>query len=66
MESQGGVRSTRWRVEAAIAVLFAVVMLVVGGGAAWVMSTSGSPFTRMPPRCRRRRPPRAPTGMRAP
>jgi serine beta-lactamase-like protein LACTB, mitochondrial len=31
-------RSTRWRVEAALAVLFAVVMLVVGGGAVWVMS----------------------------
>src|SRR5437879_6178456 len=31
-------RSTRWRAEAALAVLFAVVMLVVGGGAIWVMS----------------------------
>jgi serine beta-lactamase-like protein LACTB len=30
--------STRWRAEAALAVLFAVVMLVVGGGAIWVMS----------------------------
>jgi serine beta-lactamase-like protein LACTB, mitochondrial len=32
------VRSTRWRAEAALAVLFAVVILVVGGGAVWVMS----------------------------
>jgi serine beta-lactamase-like protein LACTB, mitochondrial len=32
------VRSTRWRAEAALAALFAVVMLVVGGGAVWVMS----------------------------
>jgi len=32
------VRSTRWRAEAALALLFAVVMLVVGGGAVWVMS----------------------------
>jgi hypothetical protein len=32
------VRSTRWRAEAALAVLFSVVMLVVGGGAIWVMS----------------------------
>ena len=44
MESPGGVRSTRWRIEAALAVLFAVVMLVVGGGAAWVMSTKRKPF----------------------
>jgi hypothetical protein len=32
------VRSTRWRAEASLALLFAVVMLVVGGGAVWVMS----------------------------
>ena len=44
MEPQGGVRLTRWRVEAAVAVLFAVVMLVVGGGAVWVMSTKRKPF----------------------
>lgn len=31
-------RSTRWRAEAALAVLFAVVMLVVGGRALWFMS----------------------------
>lgn len=31
-------RSTRWRAEAALAVLFAVVMLVVGGVALWFMS----------------------------
>ena len=30
--------STRWRAEAALAVLLAVVMLVVGGGAVWFMS----------------------------
>ena len=30
-------RSTRWRAEAALVVLFAVVMLAVGGGAVWVM-----------------------------
>jgi serine beta-lactamase-like protein LACTB, mitochondrial len=32
------VRSTRWRAEAALAALFAVVMLVVGGGALWFLS----------------------------
>ena len=32
-------KSTRWRAEAALAVLFAVVMLVVGGGAFWFMSS---------------------------
>ena len=32
-------RSTRRRAEAALAVLFAVVMLVVGGGAVWFVST---------------------------
>ncbi len=31
-------RSTRWRAEAALAVLFLVVMLVVSGGAFWFMS----------------------------
>jgi serine beta-lactamase-like protein LACTB len=31
-------RTTRWRAEAALALLCAVVMLVVGGGAVWVMS----------------------------
>jgi serine beta-lactamase-like protein LACTB len=31
-------RSTRWRAEAALALLLADVMLVVGGGAVWVMS----------------------------
>lgn len=31
-------KSTRWRVEAALAVLFAVVMLLVGGRALWVRS----------------------------
>lgn len=33
-----GVRSNRWRIEAALAVLFVVVLLVVGGGALRVMS----------------------------
>ena len=33
-----GVESTRWRIEAALAVLFAVVMLLVGGRALWVRS----------------------------
>jgi serine beta-lactamase-like protein LACTB, mitochondrial len=33
------VRSTHWPAEAALAVLFAVVVLVVGGRAAWVAST---------------------------
>ena len=32
-------KSTRWRAEAALAILFAVVMLVVGGGAIWFVST---------------------------
>jgi serine beta-lactamase-like protein LACTB, mitochondrial len=31
-------RTTRWRAEAALALLCAVVMLAVGGGAVWVMS----------------------------
>ena len=31
-------RTTRWRAEAALALLCAVVILVVGGGAVWVMS----------------------------
>jgi CubicO group peptidase (beta-lactamase class C family) len=43
MEPEGGVRSTRWRIEAAVTVLLAVVMLVVGGGAVWVMSTKRKP-----------------------
>ena len=38
MSGVSNVRSTRWRAEAALAVLFAVVMLVVGGRAIWVMS----------------------------
>ena len=33
-------RSTRWRAEAALAVLFTVLMVVVGGGAVWLSSTS--------------------------
>ena len=66
MESPGGVRSTRWRVEAALAVLFAVVMLAVGGGAAWVMSTKRKPFHEGAAAVPSRRPPRAPTGMRVP
>jgi len=36
---QVGVRSTRWRAEAALAAFLAVVMLVVGGGAIWFVST---------------------------
>ena len=39
MESPAACRSTRWRAEAALAVLVAVVMVVVGGRAVWVMST---------------------------
>jgi serine beta-lactamase-like protein LACTB len=31
-------RTTRWRAEAALALLFTVAILVVGGGAVWVMS----------------------------
>jgi serine beta-lactamase-like protein LACTB, mitochondrial len=34
-----GVRSTRWRVEAALAVFFCIVMLLVGGRAVWFVST---------------------------
>jgi len=34
---QLGVRSTRWRAEAALAVLLLVVMLVVSGAALWFM-----------------------------
>jgi serine beta-lactamase-like protein LACTB len=33
------VRSTRWRAEAALAVLFTIGMFLVGGGAVWFMST---------------------------
>ena len=65
MESQGGERSTRWRVEAALAVLFVVVMLMRRAGrAVWMMSrkpihedAAAVPSSRLP---------RPPTGMRLP
>ena len=38
LQETGVSKSTRWRAEAAVAVLFGVVMLVLGGRAAWLMS----------------------------